>query len=143
MSFTDSGLASGITYYFKVKATSSSGSSVLSAAVPGTTVNSGPVDLLPGIITFSGNSVPGGGSLPVSLPIVNNGSGAVTQSFVVNFYSALTGTFAPLTDTLVGSATVSSGVGSNSSTMANSTLTIPALGMNQTYSFMPLRMRGR
>jgi hypothetical protein len=65
--------------------------------VPGTTVNSGPVDLLPGIITFSGNSVPGGGSLPVSLPIVNNGSGAVTQSFVVNFYSALTGTFAPRT----------------------------------------------
>jgi hypothetical protein len=64
MSFTDSGLASGITYYFKVKATSSSGSSVLSAAVPGTTVNSGPVDLLPGIITFSGNSVPGGGEPP-------------------------------------------------------------------------------
>jgi len=61
---------------------------------------------------------------------VNNGSGAVTQSFVVNFYSALTGTFAPLTDTLVESLPPS-GVGATPAPWQLHPDN-PALGMNQT-----------
>ena len=91
------------------------------------TTSQGQIDLVPSSLTYTGSSVAQGGSLPVTLTVQNLQSGSVSQSFGVDFYLALTGTFSPSTDSHVGSATVS-GIGGSTSTTVNATLTIPSLG---------------
>lgn len=85
------------------------------------------VDLLPASITTAASSVAQGSSLAVTLTVKNLQSGAVTQSFGVDFYLALSSTFSPGTDSHLGSATVN-GIGGSSSAAVNASLTIPSLG---------------
>lgn len=89
------------------------------------------VDLSPGAIACSQQTVPNGGSLTVTLTLANSGSASPSTAFDVDFYFALTSTFSTATDTKIGMATVSSGPAGNSTVSVPASVTIPAGTLNQ------------
>jgi hypothetical protein len=99
------------------------------AAITAACTTPAPVDLRPGAITFSPGSVADGGTLDVSLPVNNLQSGRETSSFSVEFRLSQASTFTPAVDTLIGSASVSSGIAGNTSIALDATVTIPE-GLN-------------
>ena len=65
------------------------------------------------------------------LDIYNLQPGGVSAPFNVDFHLSLTSTFAPSTDPLIGTYTVSSGPAGNSSVPINTSVTIPVGVLNQ------------
>ena len=90
---------------------------------------SGSVDLLPGVMTFTGDYVASGTNLLVTLPVENQGS-AAAPAFTIHFYLAQTSAFTPSTDTDLGTVSAASGVSGNSTATINATLPIPT-GINE------------
>ena len=83
-------------------------------------------------MTFSGSSVADGNILAVSLQVQNPQPAAVSASFDIHFYLALTSAFSPSSDTSLGTVTHSTGVPAGSAVTVAASLTIPeSLNLNQ------------
>ena len=82
------------------------------------------IDLTPGAMTFTGDSVKDGSSLDITLQISNSGSGTVSIGFTVHFYLSEDTTFATASDTALGPKTVSSITG-NTTINFSTALLIP------------------
>ena len=92
----------------------------------------GRYDLRPGSMSFVGDAVAGGQSLPVILPIENLQPDTVTDSFEVHFFLATSSVFSPSDDTDLGAVTVAADVPGNSSVTINATLPRPIpTGINE------------
>ena len=89
------------------------------------------VDLVPGQLAAASSSATDGGTLSVTLTLNNLQSGSVSTAFAVDFHLVQTSAFNPSTDAKVGTATVSSGIGSSASIAVPATLSIPAGTLNQ------------
>ncbi len=83
--------------------------------------------VVPGSFAGTEASVAEGASFSISLVLNNYQSSAVTASFGVDFYLATTSTFNPTSDTLLGTTTVSSGIGAGSNITINPSFTMPTV----------------
>ena len=89
------------------------------------------VDLAPAGLASTWASVPDGGTLAISLTLDNLQPGAQAFPFSVDFFLSMTGTFAPGTDTKVGTVVVPSGPAGDSGLVVAGSVSIPAGSLNQ------------
>lgn len=105
----------------------------VSCTVPGTPTTpaaptTGTVDLVPALLSYAENDVVDGGTISTALTLQNNGSQSYSGPITIDYYVATTSTFDPGSDTAAGTTTVS-GIGANTSTTVNYTVTMPDIGV--------------